>query len=269
METVASKDGTSIAYDRSGQGPALILVSGASATRRDEAAVAAALAPTFTVYAFDRRARGDSGDTAPYAVEREVEDIEALIDKAGGTAFIFGHSSGAILSLEAARLLPQKITKLAIYEPPFIIDDSRTHAPADFAARVSELVSSDRRGDAVEFFMTVVGLPPEMLAQMRQSPAWPGLEAAAQSMVYDATISEPYEQGDPAALQRWATTETPTLVMDGTTFLGRPDGHDFFRHGTDELARIMPHAQRRTLDGQDHGPADDVLVPILNDFFLG
>src|SRR5215475_1777814 len=126
MTTVVSKDGTPIAFDQVGQGPALMLVSGASATRADEASMAAALATYFTVFAYDRRARGDSGDTRPYAVEREVEDLEALIDEAGGSAFVFGHSSGAALTLEAARLLPGKITKLALYEPPFVVDE--THA---------------------------------------------------------------------------------------------------------------------------------------------
>jgi pimeloyl-ACP methyl ester carboxylesterase len=269
MRTVTSRDGTTIAFDQSGEGPALILVSGASATRADEAHLAAALAPYFTLIAYDRRGRGDSGDTAPYAVEREVDDIEALIDDAGGSAFVFGHSSGAVLALEAARLLPAKITKLALYEPPFIIDDSRPPAPRDFAAHQQELVASGRRGDAVESFMTVVGLPPEMLAQMRQSPTWPLLEAIAQTFTYDATIMQDTEQGDPSTLRKWSSIAVPTLVMDGTLFLGRAEPHAFMRHGADALAKVLPNAQRATLEGQDHGPADDVLVPALRAFFLG
>ena len=130
--------------------------------------------PPFHRLAYDRRGRGESGDTAPYAVEREVEDIDALITEAGGSAFVFGHSSGAVLALEAARQLPTKITRLAVYEPPFIIDDSRPPVPRDAAQYLTELVSSDRRGDAVEYFMTQVGLPAEMIAQMRHSPMWPG-----------------------------------------------------------------------------------------------
>jgi pimeloyl-ACP methyl ester carboxylesterase len=221
------------------------------------------------VFAYDRRARGDSGDTRPYAVEREVEDIEALIDEAGGSAFVFGHSSGAILALEAARLLPTKITKLALYEPPFIIDDSHAPAPEGFAAHLDELVASGRRGDAAESFMTFVGTPAEMVAQMRQSPMWPHMEAVAQSLVYDATIAEGVERGDPAPLRKWASVTVPALVMDGTVFFGRAEGHEFMRHGADELATILPHAQRRILEGQDHGPADDVLVPALKAFFIG
>ncbi|MFI5271753.1 MAG: alpha/beta fold hydrolase [Ktedonobacterales bacterium] len=269
VKTVTSNDGTQIAFDQSGHGPAVILVAGASATRMDEASLAAALASYFTVFAYDRRGRGDSGDTAPYAVEREVEDIAAVIAEAGGSAFLFGHSSGAVLALEAARLLPTKITKLAVYEPPFIIDGSRPRAPKDFASHLNELVSSGRRGEAVESFMTFVGTPAEMIAQMRLSPMWPQLEASAQTFAYDATIVEDTEQGDPSALRKWESTTVPTLVMDGTVFLGRAEPHAFMRHGADELAGVLPNAQRRILEGQDHGPSNEVLVPALKEFFLG
>src|SRR5438552_8556454 len=154
MRKVISRDGTPIAFDQSGQGPALILVAGATATRLSEASLATVLAPHFTVFAYDRRGRGESGDTAPYAVEREVEDLDALINEAGGSAFVFGHSSGAVLALEAARLLPTKITKLAVYEPPFIVDDSRPPVPENYVTRLTELISSGRRGEAVEYYMT-------------------------------------------------------------------------------------------------------------------
>ena len=264
MRTVISKDGTPIAFDQSGQGPAIILVAGATATRLAAASVAAALAPHFTVFAYDRRGRGESGDTAPYAVEREVEDIEALITEAGGSAFVFGHSSGAVLALEAARLLPTKITKLAVYEPPFIIDDSRPPAPEDYVPHVNELVSSGRRGEAVEYFMTeAVGVPTEMVAQMRQSPMWPGLEEVAHTIAYDGTIMGNTMRGDPLSLRKWASVTVPTLVMDGGV------SPVFMHHGAQELTNILPDAQRRTLEGQDHGPADEVLVPALKEFFLG
>src|SRR2546421_7197857 len=178
MRKVISKDGTPIAFDQSGQGPALILVASATATRLAEASLAAVLAPHFTVFAYDRRGRGESGDTVPYAVEREVEDIDALINEAGGSAFVFGHSSGAVLALEAARLLPTKITKLAVYEPPFIIDDSRPPVPRDYVAHLNELLAAGRRGGAVEYFMTDAMLvPAEMVAPMRNTPMWPPIEA--------------------------------------------------------------------------------------------
>lgn len=269
MRTVTSKDNTRIAFDQSGQGPSIILVGGASTTRADEASLAAALAPYFAVFAYDRRGRGDSGDTTPYAVEREVEDIAALIDEAGGAAFLFGHSSGAVLALEAARLLPGKVTKLALYEPPFIIDDSRPPAPADFASHLNELVATDHPGEAVEAFMRFVGTPDDMIAQMRQSPMWPHIEALAPTLAYDITIMQDTQRGDPEALKKWETTTVPTLVMDGTVLMGRPEPHAFMRHGADALARVLPDARRLTLDGQDHGPTNETLVPALKVFLLG
>ncbi len=150
MKETRSKDGTTIAFDCSGQGPALILVAPASATRLAITGLAAALAPDFTVFAYDRRGRGDSGDTLPFAVEREVDDLEAVIDQAGGSAFVFGHSSGSVLALEAARRLPGKIRKLALYEAPFIVDDSRPSTPPDFLPRLSGLLAAGRREEAAD-----------------------------------------------------------------------------------------------------------------------
>jgi pimeloyl-ACP methyl ester carboxylesterase len=270
MRTVLSHDGTPIAFDQSGQGPALIMVPGATVVRQAIASIAAVLSPDFTVYAYDRRGRGDSGDKPPYAVEREVEDIEALLNDAGGSAFVFGHSSGAVLALEATRLLPAKITKLALYEPPFIIDDSRPPAPANFAQRLFELVEEGRRGDAAAYFMTVIGAPPEMVAQMRQSPEWAGEEAIAHTLAYDITVmGDTMSGGNPATLQKWAGVTVPTLVMDGTLFMGSAEKHHFLRHGAEEITRVLPNAQHRVLEGQDHSAADDVLAPALKAFFLG
>jgi pimeloyl-ACP methyl ester carboxylesterase len=268
MQTVRSADGTAIAFDRSGRGPALILVAGASSTRASAAALAEVLSPDFTVFAYDRRGRGDSGDTAPYAVEREVEDIQALIDAAGGSACLYGHSSGAALSLEAGLRLPGVIEKLALYEAPFIVDDSRPPAPPDFAAQLNALVAAGRRGDAVELFQRVVGLPPEMIAQFRQSPMWPAMEAGAHTLAYDAAIMGDTESGSPLPLGKYAAVRIPTLVMDGTVFLGSEQNHAWMRHSADELARILPHAQRRILEGQDHGAAADVLAPALREFLI-
>jgi pimeloyl-ACP methyl ester carboxylesterase len=264
MRKVISKDGTPIAFDQSGQGPAIILVAGATATRLAEASLAAALAPHFTVFAYDRRGRGESGDTAPYAVEREVEDIEALINEAGGSASVFGHSSGAVLALEAARLLPGKIEKLAIYEPPFIIDDSRPPVPQNYVAHLNELIAAGRQGEAVEYFMTDAMLvPAEMVAQMRQSPMWPQIEAVAHTIPYDGTIMGDTMSGNPSTLRKWASVAVPTLVMVGGA------SPAFFHNGTQTLADILPNARYRTLAGQDHGPADDVLAPALKEFFFG
>lgn len=153
-------------------------------------------------------------------------------------------------------------------KPPFIIDDSRPPAPEDYAAHLIELVSSGRRGEAVEYFMTEVGTPAEMVAQMRQSPMWPGLEGVAHTLAYDIIIIGDTQRGDPLTLRKWASVTVPALVMDGTVFFGRGDRHMFLHHGAQELANILPDAQRRTLAGQDHGPADEVLVPVLKEFFL-
>ena len=269
MRTVTSKDGTAIAFDQRGQGPVLVLVAPAFGTRADAASLAAALAPAFTVFAYDRRGRGDSGDTAPYAVEREIDDLDALLDAAGGSAYVFGHSSGAVLALDAARVLPTTITKLALYEPPFIIDASRPPMPQDFAAHLSELVAAGRRGDAVAYWQTQLGIPAEAIAHMRQAPMWTGLEALAPTLPYDATIMGDTQRGDPLPLRKWASVTVPTLVIDGTTMMGREDLHAFMRHGADALARMLPNAQRRTLEGQDHGPAAEALAPALKEFFLG
>jgi pimeloyl-ACP methyl ester carboxylesterase len=269
MRTVTSKDGTRLAFDQSGQGPALILVAPAFATRTDQASLAAALAPYFTVFAYDRRGRGESGDTAPYGVEREIEDLDALIDEAGGSAFVFGHSSGAVLALDAALALSTRLTKLALYEPPFIVDASRPPMPEDFAARLSELVAARRRSDAVEYWQTQLGVPAEAIAHLRQSPLWAGLEAVAPTLPYDATIMRDTQRGEPAPLRKWASVTVPTLVLDGTVMMGSEEAHTFMRHGADALAGVLPNAQRRTLHGQSHGVDPAVIAPVLLAFFDG
>ena len=262
MDTVRSKDGTTIAFDRSGEGPALILVAGATATRLVEVSVAKHLAPYFTVFAYDRRGRGDSGDTLPYAIEREVEDIDALITEAGGSAFVFGHSSGAALALEAARVLSNRITKLALYEPPFIVDGSRPPVPANYLSHLTDLIASDRRGDAVEYFLiAAVGVPAEDVLNMRNAPMWGSLEAVAHTIVYDGTIMGDTMRGKPLPPERAASVSIPTLVMDGEA------SPVYMHHGARALVNLLPNGQHRRLAGQNHGPADDILVPVLVDFF--
>ena len=264
MEKTISEDGTTIAFDRSGEGPSLVLVGGALADRSAATQLSTRLASHLTVIAYDRRGRGDSGDTLPYAVEREVEDIEALIVAAGGRAFVLGHSSGAVLALESARTFPDRIGKLAVYEPPFIVDASRSLLPADYVTHLEDLVSNGRRGDAVEFFMTTaVGVPAEVVAGMRGEPFWSSMEAVAHTLAYDGTIMEDTMAGHPAPLRRWASVAVPALVMDGGA------SPDWQRHAVRALADVLPDAQHRTLEGQDHGPASEVLAPVLVEFFLG
>ncbi|HLZ24042.1 MAG TPA: alpha/beta hydrolase [Ktedonobacterales bacterium] len=266
MPKVRSNDGTPIAFDRSGAGPALIMVSGAFSHRAmipPAPEPAEPAASRFTMYSYDRRGRGESGDTAPYAVEREVEDIEALINDAGGSAFVYGHSSGAVLALEAARLLPGKITKLAVHEPPFFVDGSHPPLPDDYVAHLNALIAAGRRGDAVEYFMTAaMSMPPEAVASMRQEPMWPALEAVAHTLPYDGAIMGDTMSGSPEPLKRWASLTIPVLVMDGGA------SPAFMHNAAQALTDILPNAHRRTLEGQDHGVSMDVLAPVLEAFFL-
>jgi pimeloyl-ACP methyl ester carboxylesterase len=257
MEQVTSNDGTSIAYDRSGEGPGVILVSGGSVDRLSNEPVGALLADRFTVFNYDRRGRGPSGDTPPYAVQREVEDLDAVIGAAGGSAFVYGTSSGAALVLEAAAA-GLAITKLALWEPPYIIDPAM-RPPSDTAETFERLVSQGRRGDAVEFFMaTVVGMPAEFVAQARSQPWWGATEALAHTLAYDARVMGDYS----VPVDRAELVAAPTLVITG--------GASFpFMHETAKaLASALPNGEIRTLEGQSHDVAPDVIAPALAEFFI-
>jgi pimeloyl-ACP methyl ester carboxylesterase len=261
MSTVASRDGTRIGFDRTGQGPALILVDGALCSRAmgPMAALAQQLAGRFTVFQYDRRGRGESSDTPPYAVEREVEDLAALIAEAGGSAALVGLSSGAALALEAAaRGLP--VNRLALYEPPFIVDASRAPLPPDFLARMQQLVASDRRGDAVRMFMTAVGVPGFFITLMRFMPAWKKLLAMAHTLPYDFAILEGNQSGHPLPATRWSGAMMPALVLDG----GKSP--PWMRHGAQALSGVLPNARYRTLPGQTHMVSAAVLAPVLTEF---
>lgn len=263
MSSVTSDDGTTIAFDRSGEGPPLIFVSGALADRSSGAPLAALLAPRFTVFCFDRRGRGDSGNTLPYAVEREVEDIAAVVEEARGSAYVVGGSSGAVLALEAASA-GIAITKLALYEPPFMVDASRELPPRDYVEHLYELIEGGRRGDAVAFFLTMaVGVPADAVAGMRNAPSWPAMEAMAHTIPYDGTIMGDTMSGSPEPLERWASVTVPTLVMDGGA------SPAWARNAVEALARTLPDARRRTLDGQTHAVDPEVLAPALEEFFTG
>ena len=263
MEKVRSKDGTSIAYDRLGIGPALILVTGAIAHRSDAASVATRLSHEFNVYAYDRRGRGDSGDTQPYAVEKEVEDIDALISSAGGSTYLFGHSSGAVLAMEAARLLPIRVKKLVVYEPPFIVEGSRPPFPEGLAAQLIDLLSKGRRSDMLELWMAQVGTPEQYITQMRQQPGWHAMEAVAPTLLYDLTIMKGSMTGHPLPpelVQRLASIKALTLVLAGGA------SPDWARYGARAAAQAIPGSEYRVLEGQTHGVSDDALVPVLVEF---
>jgi pimeloyl-ACP methyl ester carboxylesterase len=260
MEIVTSKDGTQIAYDRQGTGPALILVDGALCYRSfgPMPGLAQLLAPHFTVYYYDRRGRGDSRDTKSYAVVREVEDIEALIDAAGESAYICGLSSGAALALESAIKLNGKIKKLAMYEAPYAADSEAQPAWNDYDSKLAKLLAEGRRGDAVVLFMTVVGTPSEMIDGMRQAPVWPMFEAVAPTLAYDAAV---LGKGHVAPVERAATVTIPALVMNGGA------SFPFMYDIAQALSKAMPNAQLRTLEGQRHDVNLEVFAPVLVEFF--
>ena len=261
MNKVVSKDGTEIAYEKTGHGFPLILVGGALSERSASVPLAPLLAPHFTVFAFDRRGRGDSGDTAPYAVGREIEDIQALIGEAGGSAFVFGHSSGSVLSLEAAAS-GLAIPKLAMYEPPFMVDSSRPPLPKDYREHLGELLTSGRRGDAVEYFMTIaVGVPPAAVAQMRHSPPWAKMESVAHTLPYDQAIMDRATEGGVLPAARWAKATMPLLVFDGGA------SPAWMRHAVEALVGILPSGKRRTLEGQTHRIDPALVAPLLVEFF--
>ena len=262
---VISQDGTSIAFDKAGTGAAVILVNGAMSYREFSGGrpLAAALSGEFTVYEYDRRGRGKSTDTAPYAVEREIEDIEALIAEAGSSAYLFGTSSGAVLALKAAAQLgPAKVPKVALYEPPFTSgkDEAREDF-ARYASRIAGLIEADQRSDAVAFFLAGM-LPPEMIEGMKQSPEWPIMEAVAHTLAYDNAVMGDGTVPVPAA----RAVTMPALVLDG----GNREGEEFFHESAQALVQALPNAHYRALEGQPHGPVDPTtLAPVLAEFFAG
>jgi pimeloyl-ACP methyl ester carboxylesterase len=263
MKKLISKDGTSIAYDKKGTGPAVILVDGALCYRASGPMepLAALLVDNFTVFTYDRRGRGASGDTQPYAVEREVEDIEALLKEAGGTAFIYGISSGAALALEAASRL-KGIQKLALYEAPFIVDDTHPARPDDYLARLDGLIAANKRGDAVKLFMKTVGAPSIMVNLMRFTPVWSKLTAIAHTLAYDFRVLGDTGSGKPLPAGRWDAATMPTLVMDG----GKSP--TYMRNAQRAIADVLPKADYRTLAGQTHMLSAEAVAPVLKEFFV-
>jgi pimeloyl-ACP methyl ester carboxylesterase len=263
VNTVVSKDGTTIAFDRVGQGSPVILVDGALCARTmgPSGPLAKLLAPHFTVFSYDRRGRGASGDTPPYAVEREIEDIEALVGEAGGAAFLWGCSSGAVLALDAADRL-EGIKKLAVFEAPLVVDDSRPSMHEDWV-RIREAVAAGRPGDALKRFLVCVGMPAFLVTLMRLTPVWSKLKAVAHTLPHDGDIVEHYQRGMPLPAGIWASVTMPTLVMDG----GKSPA--WMRHANRSLASVLPNAEYRTLEGQTHMVKADAHAPTLVEFFRG
>ncbi len=266
MGTVRSKDGTTIAFDAWGDGRPLIMIDGATSYRGinpTNAEVGQLLRDEFRVYAYDRRGRGESTDTAPYAVQREIEDLAALIADAGEPAMVFGWSSGAVLALDAAAAgLP--ITRLALFEPPFVIDRSRPPLPDDYVQQLDASVADGRPGDAVELFMTAAaGVPTEAVAGMRQSPFWPALEAVAHTIAYDGRIMGNSMSGAPLPRDRWAAVTVPVLLMHGTGTM------PWLITAANAATDLLPTASLQAVPGEQHSAPADVLATALRQFAQG
>jgi pimeloyl-ACP methyl ester carboxylesterase len=254
-----SKDGTRIAFEKTGSGPAVIVVSGALSHRglyRDPS-LPGGLSRHFTVYLYDRRGRGGSTDVQPYSAEREIEDIEALLDDAGGSGYLYGVSSGGALALQAAaKLGASKVTKLAIYEPPYGEEEQEFDRQKQL---VNELVRAGQPGDAAEFFLSAIGTPPDALDAMKHSREWKAIETIDFTLAYDfAVLGDGKVPEDIARAVR-----VPTLVMNGEKSM------DFMGPTADRIAALVPHAQRKTLKGQTHQVEGQVMVPVLVEFFTG
>ncbi|MGI8448169.1 MAG: alpha/beta fold hydrolase [Streptosporangiaceae bacterium] len=258
MKSVTSADGTVIAYEQQGSGPALIIVDGAMSTRGGKAALRAMLAPQLTVFGYDRRGRGDSGDTLPYAVDREIEDIQALIEVAGGTAALYGHSSGAALALDAALQLGGGVSKIAVYEAPYNDDPAAQQAWRRYLEQLAEALAEGRHGDAVTLFMTYVGTPAEQIDGMRQQDFWPAMAALGPTLAYDHTAILGKDAAVPAG--RAARLSVPALVMYGTA------SFPFMAETARKLQQAMPHGELRAMEGQGHDVSPATLAPALLEF---
>jgi pimeloyl-ACP methyl ester carboxylesterase len=258
MPTVTSADGTTIAYEHTGSGPALILVDGAMCYRAagPMRPLAALLQDAFTVYTYDRRGRGESSDTLPYAVAREVEDLQALIAQAGGEAHVYAISSGAALALATAAAATG-ITKLALYEPPFMAEVEDGARLKEYTERLHELLDAGHNGDAVALFMTLVGMPAPAVAGIRAQPGWAILEAIAPTLAYDDEVLA--DGRVPRDLT--STIAVPALVIAGGASPSR------LQQAAKATADALPAASHWTLDGQTHDVAPEALAPVLVEFF--
>jgi pimeloyl-ACP methyl ester carboxylesterase len=261
MLTVNSKDGTRIAYDKLGSGSAVILIAGALVSRSEHEELAQLMSQEFTVYNYDRRGRGDSGDTKPYAVKREIEDVEALIDAAGGSAYVYGISSGACLALEATAALGGKVKKLVLYEAPYDEAEGEAEKWKKYSANLNQLLASDRPGDAVELHMKTVGASDMAIAGMKMSPGWARMKALAHTIAYDIAV---VGERRSIPLERAAMIKVTTLVLDGGASL---ESMPFMRVTADKLAKIIPNSRRQTIEGQGHDVDDKVLAAVLSEFF--
>lgn len=260
-ETRRSADGTPLVYERQGDGaPPVVLVTGAFTLRRSEgfSGLFDALAPRHEVVIYDRRGRGESGDTPPYSVEREIEDIAALLEVVGGRGALYGHSSGAALALRAAAALGDRVTHLILYEAPYNDDPQARSAFKTYVRNLESALAEDRRGDAAALFIAYVGTSPEEIAAARAQPFFADLEAIAHTLHYDHTEMLGPENAVPRDLVRRVTT--PTLVIYGTS------SFPFMKPTAEALAALLPNGTLRALPGQTHEVQAGVLAPVMDEF---
>lgn len=256
MPKTISKDGAVITYDKKGKGPLLILVLGALNRRSQGKKLTELLADRFTVVSYDRRGRGDSTDIMPYSTDKEVEDIEALINELGSSAYLYGHSSGCVLALLAAKKLGDKVNALALYELPYNTDASAQKSSEVYRRELAQYLAEDKRGDAVALFVKSVGVSDKQIAAMKRLPMWKGLTAMAPTLAYDTIeLMEQY----PTLNTKDVTTKT--LVMYGTA------SPVYMANTAQELSQDMTNASVRPLEGQVHDVKADVIASVLANFF--
>ncbi len=257
MNKTNSQDATTIAFDKKGQGPLLILVLGALNRRSQGKKLTELLSDQFTVVSYDRRGRGDSTDTLPYTINKEVEDIETLINELGGEAYLYGHSSGCVLALMVAKELGGKVKGLVLYELPYNADPAAKTASEVYRKELKRLLDEDNRDDAVALFVKSVGVSDKQIAAMERLPMWKGLTAMAHTLAYDTIeLMEQYPKLDTK------TIDTRSLVLYGA------NSPDFMGETAKKLSETMPNAQLRSLDGQSHDVKADVIAPVLAKFLL-
>lgn len=261
---VTSKDGTTIAYDRQGNGPAIILIGGALDDGSENAPLASVLAEHFTVYNYARRGRLDSDDTRPYAVEREIEDLDALIAMAGGSAHLYGVSSGGGLALEAAAA-GTAVDKIAVYEVPYAIDDDLRPRFERYIAETQRAHAEGRHDDMLELFMRLVGASDEDIEAGRNSPYWAHSVALAHTLVHDPVFLNGYR----LPTHRLSRLTQPVLIVTGGT-VSQPHmadlPADFFDRAADAIAATVPNAERQTLERQGHVVDPEAMAPLLRTF---
>jgi pimeloyl-ACP methyl ester carboxylesterase len=266
METVISKDGSRIAYDRYGAGPTVILVGGALSYRRFKKMeeLAKLLAERFTVINYDRRGRGDSTEVKPFALEREIEDVQALLEAAGGSGSLWGWSSGGALALRAAGA-GLAVERLAVYEVPFMVTPEAKRPTPDYGERLDELVAAGDRSGAVKHFMrNSMGIPAPFVALMGLMPMWKELKATSHTLPYDwAALGAHTMYGAPLNPEEWAAVTTPTLVMTGAK------SPSVLQQGSRALAQVLPNAELRVLEGVSHNPKMKLLAPVVVEFLTG